>query len=52
VDTFGGALKVELRCKESKPDAEAVSCGDQTPEKIAKEQRLIAEGTLAEARGE
>jgi len=37
VDTAGGTLKIELKCQETKPDAEPVSCGEETPEKIVKE---------------
>lgn len=52
VDTAGGVLKIELKCQETKPEAEPVSCGEETPEKIVKEQRAIADKALAEARGE
>jgi len=52
VDTGGGTLRIELRCQEGQPGAEPVSCGKETPEKIVKEQRAIADKALAEARGD
>lgn len=52
VDTAGGTLKLRLMCQESRPDAEPRSCGDETPEKILKEQRAIADQAIAEARGD
>lgn len=51
-DTAGGTLRLRVMCQENRPEAEPVSCGEQTPEKIMKEQHAIAEQALKEARGE
>ncbi len=51
-DTAGGTLKLNLRCQKTGGPAEPVSCGEETPEKIMKEQRAIADQALKEARGE
>ena len=52
VDTVGGTLKIQLKCQETSSVADPVDCGSETPEKIVKEQRAIADQALREARGE
>ncbi|MCA9598352.1 MAG: hypothetical protein KC776_33800 [Myxococcales bacterium] len=51
VETSGGHLKIQIGCRKSNAD-EIVSCGDEVPEKLVKEQKEIVEQILTEAGGQ
>lgn len=52
VSCAGGTLKIRVECQEDLDGAKPVSCGKETPEKIVKEQKAIADQAVKEARGE
>lgn len=53
VETAGGTLKIQLKCAEAgRGGAEVLDCGKETPEKIAREQLIIAEQAIQEAKGD
>jgi hypothetical protein len=51
-DCAGGTLKLRVECQRDAEGAKPVSCGKETPEKIVKEQKAIADQALKEARDE
>lgn len=52
VQTSGGTLRIELKCKEAGGLGDPVDCDKETPEKIVLEQDAIAEQAMREAKGQ
>ncbi len=51
VETSGGKLSIQLKCKAASASGATEDCGEEVPEKLVKDQRKLADSILEEAKG-